>query len=58
MVKKYFFLIFHKLYSLKEKEEKVVKVAKVAKPELIKEPLNQNLAELDYNFLLVEFIEY
>ena len=55
MVKKYFFLIFHKLYSLKEKEEKVVKVAK---PELIKEPLNQNQAELDYNFLLVEFIEY
>ena len=58
MVKKYFFLIFHKLYSLKEKEEKVVKVAKAEKPELIKEPLNQNLAELDYNFLLVEFIEY
>ena len=50
MVKKYFFLIFHKLYSLKEKEEKVVKVAKAAKPELIKEPLNQNRAELDYNF--------
>ncbi len=58
MVKKYFFLIFHKLYSLKEKEEKVVKVAKAAKRELIKEPLNQNQAELDYNFLLVEFIEY
>ena len=58
MVKKYFFLIFHKLYSLKEKEEKVVKEARAAKPELIKGLLNPNQAELDYNFLLVEFIEY
>ena len=50
MVKKYFFLIFHKLYSLKEKEEKVVKEAKVVKLEQVKELLNQNQLELVYNF--------
>ena len=50
MVKKYIFLIYHILYSPKEKEEKVVKVERGVKQELIKEPLNLNQAELDCNF--------
>ena len=55
MVKKYIFLIYHILYSPKEKEEKVVKVAK---PATVKEPQCLNQCELDFNSQWVEYFEF